>query len=165
MDVLFLKPLPLNLRDERSRVAICTYQNNFATGFIDASKRSLFLGRILDRQYTSLIREPVMRDYQRIGPTLCRQVYNEAHPFMRKEVEFISRATFYPLISNEAHLYVADNPIDLSDSVGIHWYNGHPSVRKWIRSYALNSISLSSLPKCCLSVALKQSMGAAQDIM
>jgi hypothetical protein len=137
MDILFFKPLSiphhcnLILSYDEDNMKYCSNGTlGFSNGFLGCSPAAnSFYGSLLE-----IARNTNDRKYQSYGPSLFNKyVQRSNYP---ADVWNIPMSLIYHYNSLRVNELFKDNDDDLeilfpSDSIGCHWYGGHPATRQW----------------------------------
>jgi hypothetical protein len=131
-DILFIRPLPMSLFDEGASELFCFfYLMTLPTGFI-ACRHGIPIMKILFARAKEVIASG--NGYQKIGPTLWTSVFND-NPHLTISTTCLPTDMVYPYEPNEIAdaLKMAGGRDKITpQTIGIHWFNGSPSIKKFI---------------------------------
>lgn len=141
MDVLFFKPmtaLHLNTPQNKELDSICNFfywgrEPIHSIGFLlSGGKSSTYYTHIRQK---ALKHNPNFADYQTLGN---HQIHNEFRDLAaiqtRYSVQSISKDTVYSYFSNNniVKLFKGYNDLTTAETIGIHWYAGHPLAGEFV---------------------------------
>jgi len=139
MDVIFFKPLPEEIFDEHGFcITADTEPTVYYIAFIYSRKNSYVSKKLLqaakDTQHFD------RTNYQCLGNVLVAKCFpNPINPYM----SIFNPAINLPIkrISTINLIFESQEVIRLNDSVGLHWFGGHPMATKWENILTENTIA------------------------
>lgn len=144
-DILYIAPMPHDVIETWDGPGLCYYElpfNNIpnhkfhAIGFLASAGIS---GKQFFFELFKLgISKIPQVDYQAFGAPLIEKEHLPAweasgHPFF-----FIDKNMVYPY--TDGHRYFTTNELHIQNSIGLHWYGGHPEIGKHVSSITMDNI-------------------------
>jgi len=145
-DILFINQIPEEIMTF-DKPCLITYENIITTGFICSPEKNAYIG-ILTHLLDFLITSPdiPIKSYQIFGPSLwtyCTCCTNI------NELIYLNPWLIYPFKYDELDkLYkkeLAPQEFNISNVIGIHWYNGSPISRTFLNSLDFSNLQKNSL--------------------
>ena len=148
MDVLFIKPMnELNLEgniingnSDNIEVAISYtvegYFGYFSTGLLMSAPESKFFKLLFDELLKNFNPEVYQSATNNLYPRLFGDLNGIAKKFPDLHFANLSMDIIYPYKWHEMHILFEQNDIrNITDkTIGIHWYNGHPTTETFLNS-------------------------------
>jgi len=139
LDVVFFKPLPIEIIDAHDFCITADINPPiYYIAFIYSRKQSPIMGMIHRAAQRSCNFDPL--NYQCLGNVLVAKCFPmppvsyKQHPTTQQEnVHIFDPAINLPIkrVSRMEEIFESESDIDLSKSVGFHWFGGHPMATKW----------------------------------
>jgi hypothetical protein len=144
-DILFVKPLPDYLFDSDTDMLYFAYDipgGGFVitTGLVISLANTEYLTGLKERM-RAVLSDATNSDYQKIGPNLWTIHYDKCTSTARQKVHKLSNTLAYPYDFTTIHQFV-NSRIDRvgSETLCVHWYNGHNVVRRVLNTIRLDRI-------------------------
>jgi hypothetical protein len=138
LDILFLKPLPLEWINIENSLIITTTENTFPIGLIGSVPNSGLMNFLVENCY-ELMMHSKFEHYQEFGANLWRK--SIMHNDFANEVSIFSFASIYPYSWFEINKYYLGEESRINDStVGVHWFNGSLETKNFLNSRACKSL-------------------------
>lgn len=162
MDVLYVKSIDnmeLNKKENAELdTIICISNYGHSIGFLLAAPNNVYFKSLWDESPKVWHKD----NYQAVGVLMINQMYPDLETIRIKlpgiNVASVPMTTVYPWDANAVKgiFRMSDSQKIDRDTVGIHWYAGHPLVGEFLSRTAGG---VNNLPPCLISKLLKDEVG------
>lgn len=133
-DIIYIRPLSENIIGLWDGPGLCYYELPFgneknhkfqAIGFLASASSD---GQeFFTKMFQSGVKKIPQTEYQAFGAMLLERDQLPAWQSQKKSVFYIDKNLVYPYYSHSSvQLYFKNAPLQIQNSIGLHWYAGHP---------------------------------------